>query len=435
MRKLLIGLALLTIAAAPVARIVPDPWPRPPISSSEVRRSLAAALERGDRRAVTQGLYDLANMGATLSPESQARLRPLVDPALLPPRWQAAMALGDAFASWFATNAAPRESSALFAEIPAEHRLIEGIAWDAARNRLFVGSVIDGRLLMRDGEAWRVVPTAVPVGGIFGMGVDEPRRLLWFASAPADPMPDPGSAFSGLVAIDLDRLEEARRVPVPGAHLGDVALAEDGTLYASDGQSGAIYRCRPGCAVAEMLVPPGVLRSPQGIVVWPGGHRLYVADYALGLFRLELPSLRLRPVLTREPAMLDGIDGLIRFGGGLIAIQNGSRPHRIVHLYPSDGGRFVSVAVVESSHSAWGEPTLGTIAGDEMLYIADGQWERYGPNGALTDGRAPRPTPIRRTIELIPSIVIGGADGPRRALRRSRASPKAAPVPRVPGVS
>jgi len=413
MRKLLIGLALLTIAAAPVARIVPDPWPRPPSSATEVRRGLAAALERGDRRAVTHGLYDLANMGFALSPETQARLRPLVDPLLLPIPWRAAMARGDAFADRFRFNAAPVESSEPFAEVPAEHRLIEGIAWDAVRNRLFVGSVIDRRLLLHDGETWRVVPTAAPVGGIFGMGIDAPRRLLWFASAPADPMPDPGTAFSGLVAIDLDRLEEARRIAVPGAHLGDVALAEDGTLYASDGQSGAIYRCRPGCTVAEMLVPPGVFQSPQGMIVWPGGHRLYVADYALGLFRLEIGSRRIRPVLTREPAMLDGIDGLMRFGEFLVAIQNGIRPHRIVRLTPSDGGRFVSVGVVESNHRAWGEPTLGAIAGEEMLYVADGQWDRYGPGGTLTDGGAPRPTAIRRTMDLIPSIIISGAQQPR----------------------
>ena len=420
MRTLLMALALAA-GAASVARIIPDPWPRPPISASEVRRSLGAALERGDRRAVTRGLYDLANMGATLSPETQARLRPLIDPVVLPKRWREAMSRGDPFAGWFAMNAAPRESSEPFAEIPAEHRLIEGIAWDATHDRLFVGSVIDRRLLMRDGETWRVVPTAAPVGGIFGMGVDERRRLLWFASAPADPMPDPGSAFSGLVAIDLNRLEEARRVSVPGAHLGDVALAEDGTLYASDGQSGAIYLCRPGCAAAEILVPPGILRSPQGMVVWPGGRRLYVADYALGLFRMELASRRIRPVLTRQPAMLDGIDGLMRVGDGFVAIQNGNRPHRIIRLSLSDGGRFVSVDPLEANHRDWGEPTLGAIAGREMLYVADGQWERYGPGGALTDGGAPRPTSIRRTTRLIPDILIGGS----RRLSTSPGSPPA----------
>jgi len=48
------------------------------------------------------------------------------------------------------------------------------------------------------------------------------------------------------------------------------------------------------------------------------------------------------------------------------------------------------------------------MIGDSLAYIADGQWERYGGDGALTDGSAPRPTPIR-LVEDDHDIILTGA--------------------------
>lgn len=416
---MLAALALLGLSAA-APRMDPDPWPRPPTSATEVRREIAAGLERSDRSVVTRGVITLARMGAALSPETQARLLPLLDPSAQPTDWRSSSyPLPQRLAGLFTYNAAPRNSDeTVFATVPSEHRLIEGIAWDGANRRLFTGSVIDRRVIVRDGEAWRTVPMSAPIGGVFGMAVDSPRRLLWFASAAFEPISGPEPAFSGLVAIDLDRLAEARRVAIPGARLGDVALASDGTLYASDGRSGAIYRCRPGCTEAELMIPPGLLRSPQGMAVWPGDRILYVADYERGLYRIDLASLRIRQVVAREPLMLDGIDGMMLFHGSLVAIQNGTRPRRIVRIDLEPGGRIVrQVKLVERNPIEWGEPTLGVIADDMLLYVADGQWERYGAGGTLTDGGSPRPTAIRRTDNLWDIILTQDTrQGPPSAL-------------------
>jgi hypothetical protein len=154
------------------------------------------------------------------------------------------------------------------------------------------------------------------------------------------------------------------------------------------------------------MIPPGLFRSPQGMVVWPGDRLLYVADYSSGLFRVDLGSLRIRPLVTRQPQMLEGIDGLMRFHSYLVAIQNGTRPRRIVRIGLNPGGRIAEeFKLVAQNQPEWGEPTLGTIADDALLYIADGQWERYGAAGALVDGGAARPTPIRRTANLWDIVV------------------------------
>ena len=73
--------AALALALAASCTTTGEP---PTMSSGEVRRSIAAALEAQDRSGVTLGMRRLAEMGASLSAETQARLAPLVDPALLP---------------------------------------------------------------------------------------------------------------------------------------------------------------------------------------------------------------------------------------------------------------------------------------------------------------------------------------------------------------
>jgi hypothetical protein len=94
--------------------------------------------------------------------------------------------------------------------------------------------------------------------------------------------------------------------------------------------------------------------------------------------------------------MLDGIDGLVPWRGGFLAIQNGTSPRRILQLALSDdGSRITAMRVLESSHPEWGEPTLGTVHGDGFLYVADAQWERYGTAGALAGEGPTRPTAIR----------------------------------------
>jgi hypothetical protein len=362
-----------------------------------VRKGLALALERQNRRDVTWGMMMLSRMGASLSPATQARLAPLLDPGSLPSDWRPSGPLAAAFAHNFNYNVRSEGDSEPFAEVPAEHPLIEGIAIEEATDRLFVGSVVGRKVLVRDGAHWRELPVSAPVGGIFGLAVDGKRRLLWAASAVAEVVPSPETAFSGLIAFDLDGLRESRRVPTPGFQPGDVAVAADGTVYASDPRSGAILRCRPGCATAETLVPSGILKSPQGLVAWPGGRRLYVADYSLGLVLIDLKSLRIRPLVAREPAMLDGIDGLVRVGRKLVAIQNGTRPVRIISLNLDPSGRIVEgVRVLEQQVSGWGEPTLGTVKDNDLYYVADAQWESYAPGGGLRDGAAQRPTSIRR---------------------------------------
>lgn len=339
------------------------------VNSANVRRALGQAVEAGDRQAITINVWLLARMGASLSPPGRARVAPFMD-------LSGATALPGELDALFDANALPTEASNLVATVPTDFRLIEGVAFDPARRRLFAGSVIHRRLLVQERGGWTPLPID-NLGGVFGMAVDRERGLLWLTTGPAEVVPDGQAAFAGLVAIHLDRLTEVRRISMPGARPGDVALAGDGTLFVSDGQSGTISVCRPGCTAPQVLLAPGRLRSPQGMAVWPDGRHLIVADYSQGLLRIEIATGGAESILPAQPAMLEGIDGLLLHRGRLVAIQNGGAPRRILAISLDREARAITaIEVLERAHSSWGEPTLGTIDGETLIYVADAQWER-----------------------------------------------------------
>jgi sugar lactone lactonase YvrE len=356
-----------------------------PESAALLRRVIAASLQPGNETRLRASLERLAAMGYALSPASLDAIA-----ARFPAEE------GRGLIARFEANRVASGASRLAFSVPADRRLIEGVAWDAPRRRLFASSVAGRELLVHDARGWRAVP-GVGAGSLFGLALDPRRQLLWLASGAVEQTPSPDTAFRGLIALDLRSLSVVRRLPAPtGGSPGDVALAADGTAYASDSRTGAVYRARPGAAALDILVPAGTMRSPQGLALSTDGRRLYVADYGYGLAAIDLATGRIARVAAREPAMLDGIDGLIADGGTLVAIQNGASPRRILrlHLAP-DGLAIARVEVLERANPDWGEPTLGTIVGDHLLYVADGQWERYGAGGAVR-GEAPlRPTAIR----------------------------------------
>lgn len=408
MKRIALGLVAALALQACAARPLPLDAPQ---SSAVLRKQISDAIESGDRPLLTRSAIDLASMGASLSDASVERIVPLLDPAVLGDltAWRRTI-LPDGVTTlrnWFRDNGKvekPRPEDVV-ATVPAEYRLVEGIAWDAVRKRLFIGSVVDGRLAYLENGVWREVPIGSPRGGLFGMAVDAKRRLLWIATGVVEQTAVAGERMTGLIAVDLDSLAVVRRIPVAGdapGVVGDVALAPDGTVFASNSVSGAIHRCRPGCTALEELVPAGRFRNPQGMALSKRGGRLYVADYGSGLWVVDTRNGRVSPMWVGQATMLDGIDGLIAAHGtvlpageGLIAIQNGTRPRRIVKIYPGRAADVVRQSVPLLALSPDGpEPTLGVLVDDSLYYVGDGQWERYGPDGVLKDGQPPRGTPI-----------------------------------------
>lgn len=365
-------------------------------SGSLLRRMAGAAMADGDLGLAREAVMRFATLGGSLSPAG----REAVSPMFAPESWARVAARMD-------ENAGPIVNSEAWGEVPAELGLIEGIVHVPYDGDFLVSSVTGRAIYQRNDGGWapfgagnfQIWPDGMRPGSLLGMAFDRDRGWLWAAASVLDQTPDPETAISALIGIGPGQ-NEILRLPVEGGQPGDVALGPDGSVYVSDSATGAIYVRRIGSVELERLLEPGRLRSPQGMAVSPDGSALIIADYHYGLARLDFASGSLDAVDYSGTEMLDGIDGLLRHGDALIAIRNGSRPSAILQISIDPAGATVrSVDILERAQADRGEPTLGTIDGDMLYYIADARWPDFGEGGGLNADAAARPTTIR-TLHL-----------------------------------
>jgi hypothetical protein len=363
-----------------------------PDSASVRLRLMNAHLQADATGEAVRDIRWLRERGYVLSPGAQAQLA-----AMLPPEQ------GDELRALFADAPVPLTSSSSFALVPANAALVESVLFDPANERLFATSIVSRSLFVRTGDAAWHTDSLPGAGSLGGIAIDEKRGLVWIASGVYEVTPEAETAFRGLIALDRQSLEERARIAAPdGVSLSDIAVGPDGRVYASDPEGGGVYVTGLEGDRLDTLVWPGVLRSPQGIVPHPGGHVVYVSDYRYGLASIQRSGVVTR-VESDIPILLDGIDGMWWHDGNLIAVQNGINPMRIVALR-IERNRVVEQRTIERASRAWTEPLGGSISDGKLVYVANGQWDRFGPGGAPVDGKPAVPTEIREIdLEASPS--------------------------------
>lgn len=356
-----------------------------PDSAAVQLRLLNALADSGDTEGAGRAAVQLATRGYAFGPESQEVIAGWLD-----------MDFAELFKSSTEANRRPVENSRVIATIPAEALLVESVARDPETGWLYATTVVSRALWVKRGDTpWEQLEIE-GAGSLSGIAWDVVSGLLWvasgnFAQTPGD------KAFSALLGFDPVTGRVERRLHANGmGSLGDVAVGKDGTLYVSDPEQGIIHYAKPGATGLRALVGPGVFRSPQGMAAIPYSDLLIVSDYAYGLALLDTEDGRVRRIVNESPAFLDGIDALQLDGRSLVAVQNGHRPMRILRLDMARDWLSVDrIKVYESAHSGWTEPVGGVIDKDDFLYVATGQWERFGPGGTVAEGANPAPTEIR----------------------------------------
>jgi sugar lactone lactonase YvrE len=284
----------------------------------------------------------------------------------------------------------PAGEAEVVATYPEADFIPEGIAIDA-NGHLLIGSIRTGQLI-RLLESPMAVAERGGSWSVFGMRFHSDGGL-WFASAAVPQLLDVGdeSGKTGLFRIDVNSGEMTKAVILPQYEseqvLGDLIIADENTLYATDSLTGAIYRYYIDSNEFEALVERGELRSPQGLVLDESGGYLYVADYNGGLYRVALQDGSFIKLDIADGVSDYGIDGLYRRGDELIAIQNGIRPHRVVALKLSQNGLAITESrILASNLEQFDEPTLGVIHDDDFYFVANSHWNRFDQENKLPDG-------------------------------------------------
>jgi len=310
-----------------------------------------------------------------------------------------------------AKNAAPLANASVAHPLDDAGLLPEDLAYDPRTRTLYVSSIHRRKVIAIDSTGTQrdfVGPAQNGVWGVYGLALDATRNLLWgsMAAGPLCENGDPAdSGRTALVCWDLASGTERRRVELPrdgASHvLGDITLGEDGTVYATESLGGALYALRPDAAALDTLAAPGSFGSPQSPVVLPGGDRLIVADFPRGLVQFDLATRSMATFPKPRSMAATGIDGLTlvpRPGGyGLLGVQNGTRPRRILWLsLDGTAERVLGWKVLEQATPALGEPTHAIAVGDEALIIGNSGWERVNDRDELEMGPGATPPAILR---------------------------------------
>ena len=285
-------------------------------------------------------------------------------------------------------------------KIPDTTFFPEGIAYDTNTGDVFVAS-------MRKRKIVRISPTGTitdfiaphqyDIWGISGIGIDAAHKTLWACSTAYEVNEEykPTDRDAAAFAFDLVSGRLKARYPFQRQeerHFCDgVAIGSDGTIFVADSQGMAVLKISPGAKELATLLPQSAGISPQGMAVSADGKTLFVSDYMSGLYALNLKTKQVSRLESKAKASLAGIDGLIGYGNDLIAIQNGILPNRVVRLKMGPSQKEVlDVQVLEMNHPLFGEPTLGVIKGNMLLFVANNPISKFLDDHQLSE----LPTPV-----------------------------------------
>ncbi len=275
--------------------------------------------------------------------------------------------------------AAPCPCSNLFVG-QAEPFIAEGIARDAATDRLFIASVATRRIVtIHDGQQhdFAHLPNDYSPLGIAVSG-----NTLWVTAA----VVRQGSGHDGpsaLIALDKRDGHVRNVYPVAdaGRHiLNDLTFAPDGAVYASDAGDGSIYVLASHARALTQLGGQALFKSPQGMAVSADGKSLLVADYSLGLVKLDIASATVTPLQIPDGVNVKGIDGLARLPNGtFLASQNGLSRPRILHLsLAGDWSQVTSFDVIAADDEAVADPSLVMADQSGAYVVGVSQWGSFG---------------------------------------------------------
>jgi sugar lactone lactonase YvrE len=291
--------------------------------------------------------------------------------------------------------------------LPDPALLSTGIAVDSKTGDTFVASVRERKIVRRtkDGVVSDFI-TKAQDGFLAGasLEIDEGRGLL-VASTSAVPFMEgysPGlKGQSGVFVFDVHSGKLVRKGMLRAAgdrhFLNALALARDGSIFVADSGSSGVYRLPPKEGELEAVVPADALRAAQGLALTEDEKTLFVADFADGLFAVDLASGKHWPIEAPKGTWLGGLDGLSWEKGELISVQIGVRPERVLRLRMDREGRRVdAVETLEMSHPDYEGPIQGTVSGGAFLYVANSQLALGNADtGAFAAARA-RPTVVLR---------------------------------------
>lgn len=342
----------------------------------------AISALQGKKAEALASLSKIAEMGLALRPEKDPDFDSIKDSAEF-----------KAILKQFEDSRAPVVNSSTAFTIHEKGLITEGLAYDPLEETFYVSSV-HKRSILSIAKTGVVKTIATEQDGLFsalGMTIDAKRRHLWVTSTAFPQMVNFKKEEEGVAAVfkfDLRTKKLVKKYVLSNATqkhaLGDLTIQSNGDVFTTDSLSPAVYVIRAQTDEIELFLEDPGFASPQGLAFSRDERHLFIADYSTGLFDVDVRTKKIARLKPLARATLLGIDGLYFHQGGLIGVQNGVTPQRIVRIPLSkDLSRVERVEVLEANNPLFLEPTLGVLVNDAFYFIANSQWPLIDENGKL----------------------------------------------------
>ena len=301
-------------------------------------------------------------------------------------------------AARFQQNAQPIGNAVTRHTLPAQEGIVESIAIDQ-QGRYYFGDVRQRCIWMLDenGALKRFSQVQDGMLGIFGLAIDEARGVLWAGVSAVPEMAGYTATDSGggyVAEYDLATGSYRRSLQLPtagGWHvLGSLRLARDGSVFVSDSASPVIWRAAPGATQLEAWLEHDHFASLQGLDFSADGRTLYVADYANGIWRIDVATKQPTLLKPAGDTTLFGIDDLHVVDDALLGVQNGIAPSRIVRI-ALRGDEPHHAEVLLQGHAAMTDAATGVLRNGRFEFLANSGW-------ALFEGNKSAPAPRDVTV-------------------------------------
>ena len=262
----------------------------------------------------------------------------------------------------------------------------EGIAYDAKRDRFLIGSVAQKKIVVTDqkGDPRDFSKVEDKLDCVLGMIVDPVREQLYAVSTNGFLDEAKTQRRNAVFRYDLQTGHLADRFDAPEAmQLNDIAIAPNGTMYATDSMSSTLFRKKPDEKTLTPFGSKGAVPEANGITLGADGN-LYVG-ISTGIAKIDTSTGAPTRLPQPDTVVTGGCDGLYWHEGDLIGIQNVTNPGRVVRIELADKGtRIAGLIVLQSHHHPnFAEPTTGAIAHGAVNVIANSYVGHFQPDGTI----------------------------------------------------
>lgn len=288
-------------------------------------------------------------------------------------------------------NSQPVGKSQTAFTIPEKGLVAESLAFDSVTKNFYLASIAQRKILKIDenGKASVFADQNAGLWSVSGTKIDAKNQVIWVTTTAHKQMPDLKAEENGMTGVfkfDLKTGKLLKKYLVSNQSkerwLGDLSIAPNGDVYATDSLSPTIYMIPKNKDEIEVFLENTDFTSPQGLDITPDGKTLLMADYSKGVFKIDLETKKITRITLAENSTMLGIDGLYFYQNSLIAVQNGVNPQRLVRMFLSkDLEKVERFEVLEANNPLFDDITLGVLVGKQFYFIANSQWNLLDDGG------------------------------------------------------